>query len=205
MIRVKICGLTRERDVAAAVHAGADALGFNLATGPRRLDLERAAALVRRVPVFVTSVLVLVDAREVAIDAALRVTRAQAVQLHGDEPPELADRLRRRCLVIKAFRIGAPADLAALEGYPADAYLLDARVPGLFGGSGRSWDHALLAGVDLDRPWILAGGLGPANVREAVRRLAPYGVDTASGVESEPGIKDPRLLRDFVRAARGTA
>jgi phosphoribosylanthranilate isomerase len=201
-VRVKVCGLTRPQDVAAAVSAGVDALGFNLARGPRRIEVDFAARLVAEVPPFVTAVALFVDANEDAILDAVARTRCTAIQLHGDETPELAERLRRHMPVIKAFRIASAADLAAVRGYPADAYLLDAAVPGAHGGTGVAWNHGLLAGLDLGRPIILAGGLHPANVGQAVASVRPWAVDTASGVESAPAIKDAEAMRAFVAAAR---
>lgn len=202
-MRVKVCGFTRAEDIRAACAVGVDMIGLNLARGPRRIDLDQAAALAALVPPGVQTVALFVDAGEDAILAACARLRAGAVQLHGDEPPELAERLRRRLPVIKAFRIGAPDDLAAVAGFPADACLLDARVAGAHGGTGVAWDHGWLAGRDLGLPVILAGGLGPATVGAAVAAARPWAVDTASGVESAPGIKDPALMRAFVAAAHG--
>lgn len=203
MTRVKICGFTREDDLRAALDLGVDAVGLNLARGPRRIDLERAAALARLVPPFAATVLLFVDAAEDAILAAAARTRCSCVQLHGDEPPELAARLRARLMVVKAFRIAGPADLARTRGYPADALLLDAAVPGVLGGSGVAWDHRWLADAALDAPLILAGGLHPGNVAAAIRAARPWAVDAASGVESAPGAKDPALMAAFVAAVRG--
>lgn len=201
-MRVKVCGFTREQDVRDALGAGVDALGFNLARGPRRIDVARAAQLAALVPPLVQAVALFVDAAEDAILAAVAATRCSAVQLHGDEPPELAERLRRRVIVIKAFRIAVAADLERVRGYPADAYLLDAAVAGAHGGTGVAWDHRLLAGRELGAPLILAGGLTPANVAAAVAAVRPWAVDTASGVESAPGVKDAALMRAFVAAVR---
>lgn len=201
-MRVKVCGFTRPEDVRAALDAGVDALGLNLARGPRKIALEHAVALAALVPPLVETVALFVDAAEDAILAAVAATRCTAVQLHGDEPPELAERLRRRLPVIKAFRIAVAGDLDRIRGYPADAYLLDAAVPGSHGGTGTAWDHSLLAGRDLGVPVILAGGLTPDNVAAAIAAIRPYAVDTASGVESAPAIKDAGRMRAFVAAAR---
>lgn len=201
-VRVKVCGFTRSEDVAAALDAGVDALGLNLARGPRRIGLDRAAVLAAAIPPFAATVLLFVDADEAAMLSAAAATRAAAIQLHGDESPELAAALRRRIPVIKAFRVGSPADLQRIRGYPADAYLLDASVPGALGGTGVAWDHRWLAGADLGAPVVLAGGLTPANVAAAVAATRPWAVDTASGVESAPGLKDAALMRAFVAAAR---
>lgn len=202
-MRVKVCGFTRAQDVRDALDAGVDALGLNLARGPRRIAPDQAAALAALIPPLAQAVLLFVDADEETILAAAAATRCAALQLHGDEPPELAARLRRRLPVIKAFRIASVADLDRVPGYPADAYLLDAAVAGAHGGTGTAWDHGLLAGRDLGAPVILAGGLTPGNVAAAVAAVRPWGVDTASGVESAPGIKDAARMRAFAAAARG--
>jgi phosphoribosylanthranilate isomerase len=201
-MKIKFCGFTRDQDVRDAVVLGVDAIGLNLARGPRRISVERAAELARLVPPFVTAVALFVDADDLTILEAMRVTRCTAVQLHGDEPPELAERLRTRFPVIKAFAMRDASSLAAVAGYPADAYLLDAAVPGTSGGSGIAWDHHLLAGATLGRPVILAGGLRPANAAAAVAATRPFGVDVASGIESAPGHKDAALMRAFVAACR---
>ena len=201
-MKIKFCGFTRDEDVRAAIDLGVDAIGLNLARGPRRISLERAAELARLIPPLVTAVALFVDADDLTILAAMRATRCTAVQLHGNEPPELAERLRTRFPVIKAFAIKDAAALAAVRGYPADAYLLDAAVPGIAGGSGVAWDHHLLTGVTFDRPVILAGGLVPATVAAAVAATRPYGVDVASGIESAPGLKDVERMRAFMVACR---
>ncbi len=202
--RIKLCGFTRATDVRAAVELGVDLIGLNLARGPRKIGLDQAAALAREIPPGVTAVALFVDADEETILTALSATRCTVVQLHGRESPELAERLARRVPVIRAASISSRADLEALRGYPADALLLDAAVPGQHGGTGTTWDLGLLAGVDLGRPIYLAGGLGPANVAAVVAAASPFGVDAASGVESTPGRKDPAKMSAFVHAVRGT-
>lgn len=200
--RVKICGLTRAEDVRACLAAGVDLIGLNLARGPRRIAVEQAAVLAAMVPPGVGVVALFVDAAEEAVLAAAAALRASAIQLHGDEPPELADRLRRRFPVIKAFRIAGRDDLIASDGYPADAYLLDAAVAGAHGGTGVSWEHGWLQDARPSAPVILAGGLRPGNVADAVRAVRPWAVDTASGVESSPGVKDAALVAAFAANAR---
>jgi phosphoribosylanthranilate isomerase len=202
-MRVKVCGFTRSEDIRAALEAGVDAVGLNLARGPRRIPLDQAAMLAALVPPMVQTVALFVDSDETTILAALAATRCSVVQLHGDEPPELAERLRRRVPVIKAFRIANREDLNRVADYPADAVLLDAAVAGAHGGTGRAWDHGLLAGIEMRCPLILAGGLDPDNVAAAIAATRPWAVDTASGVESAPGIKDAVRMRAFVIAARG--
>lgn len=198
--RVKYCGFTRPRDVEAAIAAGVDAIGLNVARGPRRIAADRAAVLAAQCPPYVTAVLLTVDADEATILDLLRTTRCTAVQLHGDETPELAERLRRRVPVTKAFAIASFADLAVIRGYPADSYLLDTKVPGQAGGTGQAWDWSLLTGLDLGAPIVLAGGLTAANVATAIAAVRPYAVDTASGIEDAPGHKDPTLIAAFLAA-----
>ena len=205
-VHVKVCGFTRPGDVTAAVEAGVDCFGFNLAKGPRRLDLERAAALAALVPTDRSRVALFIDADEDAIQRAMAATGCDTVQLHGDAPPEMAASLAGRYRVFRAFRIRDAASLKAVVGYPAHVYLLDAWVPGAEGGTGETWDHSLLAGRDLGRPLMLAGGLTPDNVAEAVATVRPWGVDTASGVEGdEPGLKDHAKVRAYVEKARRAA
>jgi phosphoribosylanthranilate isomerase len=201
MIRVKICGITRPEDAQAAADAGADAIGLVFAESPRRISPERAAEVLAALPPFVTPVALFVNETAHRIRALCRDLALRTVQLHGDEPPELAAELADLC-VLKAFRIGSRDDLAAAQGYPADAYLLDSRVPGRPGGTGTAFDWSLLQGTTWHRPVILAGGLTPANVADGIRQVRPYGVDTSSGVESEPGIKDAAQVRAFVARAR---
>jgi phosphoribosylanthranilate isomerase len=198
--RIKFCGFTRAQDVRSAVAAGVHALGFNLARGPRRISIDQAVELSRLVPPLVATVALFVDADEATMLDAVSRLRAAAVQLHGNEPPELAERLRRHCQVIKAFAISDRASLERIRGYPADAYLLDTAQPGLSGGTGLVWDHNLLAERPLGARLILAGGLTAANVAAAIREVKPYAVDVSSGIESSPGIKDLQRMHEFIAA-----
>jgi phosphoribosylanthranilate isomerase len=201
MTRVKICGITCPADARAAVAAGADALGFVFAAGtPRRLSLEGAAGIVAELPPFVTPVGVFLDQPRDEIVAAVTRCRLQAVQLHGQEPAELARSLP--VAVIKAVRVRDRQSLAPLASYPAQAFLLDAYVEGIPGGTGVPLPWELVAGVPAAAPLILAGGLTPENVAEAIRRVRPYGVDVSSGVEQAPGRKDHRKLKEFIAHVR---
>jgi len=201
--RVKICGLTRVEDLRACVQAGADAVGLNLAAGPRRIAPEQAAELAHGLPDTVTAVLLVMDRSPDEVRDLLETVPAQAVQLHGVEPPAVAATLREHLPVIKAFRVRDAASLDAIADYPCDIALLDAWVPGVAGGTSTGWDHRLLAGREFGKPVMLAGGLRPANVGEAVAATGAWAVDTASGVESSPGIKDAAAIAAFVAAARG--
>ncbi len=199
--KVKFCGFTHPDDLRAALDLGVDAIGLNLARGPRKVTVEQAAALARLVPPFTPTVALFVDADEATICTAMQAT---VVQLHGAEPPELAERLRARFPVIKAFAVRDAASLVAVVGYPADAYLLDAAVLGQVGGTGIGWDHRLVTGLHFDRPWMLAGGLKPENAAAAVATGA-WALDVASGIESLPGRKDAMRMAAFMRAVRGSA
>ena len=201
MIRVKICGITSPRDAASAAAAGADAIGLVFADSPRRVSPAQAAAILADLPPFVTPVALFVDDSPDRIRRICRPLHIRTVQLHGDEPPAAAEQLGGFC-VIKAFRVGTEADLAAMTGYPSDACLLDSCVAGRAGGTGVAFDWQLAAKASRQRPLILAGGLNPENVAEAVRVVRPYAVDVSSGVETAPGRKDLRRMEAFVAAAR---
>ncbi len=201
--RVKICGVTRLEDALQAARLGADALGFNFWPGSKRFLAPAAArAIVDRLPPFVTPVGVFVNQPEEAIRRAAEESGVRVLQLHGDEPPELCRRLPLP--VVKAVRVVARLSLQALAAYPVAALLLDAPSAG-FGGSGATFDWSLAEGVAGLAPLILAGGLDPENVAAAVRRVRPYAVDVASGVESAPGVKDAVRMARFIAAAREVA
>lgn len=203
-VKVKICGLTRAVDAQAAVEAGADALGFVFyERSARYLSAAQAAAIIGELPPFVARVGVFVNAlepflREVAAECGL-----DTLQLHGDESPEFCRRLQP-WKIIKAFRMHNREALRRLPEYRGLAWLLDSYVPGQMGGSGARFDWDLAGeAAKLGGKIILAGGLTPENVAEAVRRVRPYAVDVSSGVESAPGKKDPHKIRDFIQAAQG--
>ena len=205
--RVKICGITNLADALAALAAGADALGFVFVPGtPRFVTAETASTIIEGLPPFICTVGLFVDAIPEFVDSHLSISRVQAAQLHGDEIPQVAAALRDRVRVIKAFRVRGPETIALLDAFreSADAYLLDAFVPGAHGGTGArfDWDLAIRA-RSAARPLVLAGGLKPENVAEAVARVRPAAVDVSSGVESSPGRKDPAKTRDFIQAAKG--
>jgi phosphoribosylanthranilate isomerase len=197
--RVKICGITSADDAAAAVEAGADALGFVFVPGtPRLVHLDVAERIVRDLPPFVTTVGVFVDQ---SLEDLLRIAdrcHLRAVQLHGSEPDAYC-----RCIpltVIKAIRVRDVQDLGSIATYPAHAFLLDAFVEGQAGGTGTpiSWDVTRQAKGKA--PIILSGGLRPDTVGLAIRLVRPYGVDVSSGVERSPGRKDHKKVREFLAA-----
>ncbi|MDE2970857.1 MAG: phosphoribosylanthranilate isomerase [Acidobacteriota bacterium] len=198
-VRIKICGITNEADAAAAVRAGADALGFIFYRGsPRCVAPERAAEIVAGLPPFVVPVGVFVNAAAGDIDGICEAAGIRVVQLHGDEPPGFCEALARP--VIKAFRVRDASWTADAAAYPVGAVLLDTFAEDRYGGTGTTFDWRFVE--DSPHRVILSGGLNPDNVAEAVRNVRPYGVDTGSGVEREPGRKDHSKIRAFVEAAR---
>lgn len=203
--RVKICGITRIEDAEAAARAGADAIGlvFDPAS-PRCVDLEQARAIAQAVPPFVTVVGLFVDAAPERVREVLNWVGLDLLQFHGTESPEQCRQYARR--YIKAIRMRPEVDLLGEARRYADAagILLDSFVPGVSGGSGRTFDWTRVP-RDLGRPLILAGGLAPHNVAEAIRRVRPYAVDVSSGVERSPGVKDPDKIAAFLEAVRDAA
>ena len=204
-VRVKICGITNLEDARVAVEAGADALGFIFfGQSPRNVSAAEAKRIIEQLPPFVARVGVFVNESVETILRIAQETGIDTVQLHGDESAELCGKVARENLrVIKAFRIKDGSSLAALKDYRAAAFLLDSYVPGQLGGTGAkfNWDLAVQA-AGLGTPIILAGGLVPENVGDAVSKVGPYGVDVSSGVESAPGKKDHAKVRGFIAAAK---
>jgi phosphoribosylanthranilate isomerase len=198
-VRVKICGVTSPEDAVAAERAGADAIGMILHGASRRLvDLRRAAEIVAPLGPFVSRVGVVVDAPASFVHEAIDLLRLDVVQFHGDEGEDEVASYRARVRCIKAVSFGPGLDLRALQRFPADAILVDGLRPG--SGEPFAWEQAG-ALASLSR-WVLAGGLTPSTVADAVRRLGPYGVDVASGVERAPGVKDHDAVARFVAAAK---
>lgn len=195
---VKICGITNEEDALLATALGADALGFVFAPSPRQVHPETARDIVRRLPRDVGTVGVFRDERPERILEIVNRVGLHGVQLHGREPTSEVRWVRERVpFVIQGFAAGDPA-IAQTAGGPADVVLVDAPNP----GSGQVFDWSLAEGVPGGVRLLLAGGLTPTNVGEAIRRVRPWGVDVSSGVEASPGRKDPVKLRRFVEAAR---
>lgn len=208
-IAVKVCGLATPAAVAAAAEAGAAYVGFVFfPASPRAVTPAEARAAAVEAPPGVVKVALFVDPDDDALDAALDAVALDMIQLHGRESPERVAEVRSRAglPVMKAIGVREAADLDALAAYPAaDQILVDAKAPdgaARPGGHGAAFDWTLLAGRRWAVPWMLAGGLTPANVATAVRRTGARQVDVSSGVESAPGVKDPALMRAFVEAAR---
>ena len=206
---IKICGVTDAAAIDAAVAARADYVGLNFcARSPRFVSAADAAALAARSGHAIRRVGVFVDADDATLAEAVAAGRLDAIQLHGDEPPERAAEVRARfgLPVWKVLAVASAADIARAGAYagPADFILFDAKTPAgsLPGGMGLVFDWSLLAGYRGRLPWGLAGGLTPDNVGEAVRISGASLVDTSSGVESAPGVKDVDRIAAFCKAAR---
>jgi phosphoribosylanthranilate isomerase len=202
-VKIKICGITSYEDARLALDAGCDGLGFNFyPASPRYVEPRRAREIIRKLPPLVVTVGLFVNGSDPrSVSTRARAAGVAVLQLHGDESPEFCRRLARFPL-IKALRIGAGFSAAGLADYPVQAVLLDSRDPNLFGGTGRPFDWRLAASVKELRPVILAGGLRPDNVADAIRAVRPYGVDVSSGVEESPGKKDRRKLAAFIEEVR---
>lgn len=206
-VRVKICGITNREDALNAVASGVDALGFNTWPGtPRMIDLHGAAEWMRRLPPFISRVALLVNASLEEARAVAALPYIDAVQLHGSESPEYCQvLLESGKQVIKALRMKSESDVRGLQLYEGCRFLIDAHVPGQFGGTGVEADLKLVklfCECYPGEPLILAGGLRPDNVGRIIRETRPYAVDTSSGVEAAPGKKSVELMRSFCAAVR---
>jgi phosphoribosylanthranilate isomerase len=213
MTRVKICGITRPRDAVLCAEAGADAIGLVFARSPRQVSVRQARQIVSELPPFVSAVGVFVNARASTIIRTAAELGLSEVQLHGEESPDLLSDLGG-LRVIRAMRVRNKLFLDELQRFAKTGIggvLLDAFSPAARGGSGRRFDLDLVTGardagaLDGAPPIILAGGLTPQNVRAAIRRLRPWGVDVSSGVESEPGIKSAEKVSRFIAAVRSAS
>lgn len=202
VVRVKICGITCLEDALAAANFGADAVGFVFAASPRQVAPESVRAIVSQLPPFVTIVGVFVNESVSRIQELRSFCGLDLVQLHGNETEEMVAQLGPR--VIKAVRVGwdVPADV---DAYGNATLLLDTYSAAAVGGTGKSFDWSLAVGVAKKRPILLAGGLTPENVTQAIKMVRPYGVDVSSGVEIGPGSKDHAKIEQFIRAAKTVA
>jgi phosphoribosylanthranilate isomerase len=202
-VRIKICGITRIEDALAAIAAGADALGFVFyARSPRAVTPAQASAIIAALPPFVTTVGLFVDMSRAELTRLLSEVPLDLLQFHGDEGPDDCAGYGRP--YIKALRVKAGDDVAAaIARYPAaSGILLDTFVAGTPGGTGEAFDWSLVP-QDAAKPLILAGGLTPENVADAVRQVRPYAVDVSGGVEASKGIKDAAKIQAFIQQARG--
>ncbi len=203
-----MCGVTRMEDVQTAIDAGVDALGFIFyKKSPRNIDPDSAVEILNQLPPFISSVGVFVNKEKSEAEDIIHYCHLSHVQLHGKESPKYCERLGRLaspCRIIKAFRVSESLsrdDIAPYDSY-VQGYLLDSFQKGKVGGTGRTFDWSTIEQLQLQKPFILAGGLDPETVTEALGQTSPFAVDVNSGVEIQPGIKDPQLITNFVEAVR---
>ena len=199
--RIKICGMTNLEDALCAVAAGADALGFVFyEKSPRYVSPEQVREIVSALPPFVSTVGLFVNAAPEMILQTMEMARLNVIQLHGDELPEAC------CFdsypVIKAVRVKNADSLVGVDKYNVSAILLDAWNDQQYGGTGESFDWQLAKKLTGRLPLILAGGLNPDNVAQAIQVVNPYAVDVSSGVEEQPGRKDYKKVREFIQQVR---
>ena len=192
MFRVKVCGVTRIEDALMAEKLGAQAVGFVFTASPRKISPDKARLIARSLPNSLLKVGVFWDEDDKEIEEIVSFVGLDAVQIHGEKSFSKSE-----VKFIKAFKVEDKIELDEVLSYKADAYLFDSG-----GGQGITFDWELVRGWKLPAPIILAGGLTPQNVEEAIRRVRPSGVDVSSGVEKAPGIKDISKMRDFLRRAK---
>ncbi len=207
-MRVKFCGITRIEDAREAARLGAWAIGLiHHDPSPRRVDAEAAAEIGAELRRRLEVVGVFVNPTLQELVAAAENESLTMLQLHGEEGPAFCQEAARRtgCRVMKAFRVRSGAEVPAAEAFRTDLHLFDAYRPGTRGGTGESFDWELLTARSSAVPFVLSGGLGPENVANAVAVARPYAVDVATGVESEPGIKDHALMESFFERAQPAA
>jgi phosphoribosylanthranilate isomerase len=211
MTRVKICGVQSLEDALACVSAGADAIGMlvDVKISPRCISTAKAKTIVAGLPPFVTGVIVMMPASAEDVAEAGRIIRPGAIQLHGEEPPEMLRQIKSRlpwARLIKTIHVGAGGEIEKAKAYEgsADALLLDTLSPS-YGGTGTVHDWATSAEIikAIDMPVMLAGGLSPANVAEAVSKARPFAVDVSSGVENGHRRKDLKKVKEFIARAKG--
>jgi len=201
--RIKVCGITTQEDARSAVAAGADALGFIFVErSPRVITPEMVRAITGQLPPFVNSIGVFLDEEREVVEEIVSYCRLSMVQLHGAETPEYCKNLS--CRVIKSFSMhpGSDSDELAVYAEVVSGFLLDTYHKDLSGGTGMVFDWKLVAQVKPPGPVILAGGMNPENVGEAIRQVKPFAVDVNSGVEYQPGRKDPDKLKNFAHEVR---
>ncbi|HCJ66051.1 MAG TPA: phosphoribosylanthranilate isomerase [Elusimicrobia bacterium] len=214
MIKIKICGITNDKDALWATNLGADYLGFNFyRESPRKISPELAKKIIAKLPPFVSAVGVFVNEEMKTVLKIVKKCNLSLVQLHGEEMPEYCEQLRSqmpdpRCRIIKAFRVKEEKSLEVIPQYleKVDYFLLDTYVEGVEGGTGvpmsrDNWDLAVKV-KEYGKPIFLAGGLSAENVQEAIRKVQPYAVDVASGVERLPRRKDYEKMKNFIQAVK---
>lgn len=203
-VSVKICGVKNQADAIVAIECGADALGFNLFPGSKRyIQWRKEAAWIHELPADVSRIAVLVNSPLDEARRLLEMDLFDGLQLHGQESREFCESLTEyRKPVLKAIRLTTVELLERVRGYPVFGFLIDSYRESGFGGTGERFNWTLLKGVKFEKPFIVAGGLTPENVAEAIRVMRPYAVDVATGVENREGLKDKQKMQDFVIAVR---
>jgi len=200
-IKVKICGMTQLKDALFAVEQGVDAVGFIFyKKSPRAVTMKTVREIIKKLPPLVETVGVFVNESAERVNKMADYCGLDLVQLHGEESPAFCRKIRRR--VIKAFRVKDLQSIKQLSKFPVSGFLLDTFSDNLHGGTGKTFDWNLALPAKKIGPVILAGGLTPSNIRQAVRRVRPYGVDVCSGVEKSSGIKDLEKVRAFLKNIR---
>ena len=200
-IKVKVCGTTSLKDALLAVDNGADAVGFIFyKMSPRNVSQKDAKEIIAELPPFIETVGVFVNETSDKVNRIAEQCRLTAVQLHGEESPALCRRVKRK--IIKAFRVKNASSLKNISAYDVSGFLLDSYNDESRGGTGQLFDWNLALRVKKQGPVILAGGLNPYNVYTAIHRVQPYGVDVCSGVESSPGVKESKKIKEFIKSVR---
>lgn len=200
-VKVKVCGMTSLKDALVAVEEGADAVGFIFYNkSPRSVTMKTVREIILELPPFVDTVGVFVNETAEQINKIADSCNLDMIQLHGDESPTFCKKIRRR--VVKAFRVKDMQSVKKLSSYHVSGFLLDTFSKDLHGGTGKVFDWNLALPAKKFGPVIMAGGLTPNNVQQAIRQVRPYGVDVCSGVESEPGIKDHKKIKAFLKNAK---
>ena len=204
MVKVKICGMMDLRDALKAAELGADMVGFVFfEKSPRRMDPDTARVIIEDLPNELLKVGLFLDQPVGEVRETAKKCHLDIIQLHGGESDAYCGELKKYFKIIKSFRVKDEESLGNAEHYEnADYYLFDKYVKGTPGGTGKTFDWSLLAGKSFSKPFFLAGGLNPGNVAEAIKKVAPYAVDIASGVEKSPGKKEYKLLKEFIKNAK---
>lgn len=203
MTQIKICGITNAQDAINASRLNVDMLGFVFYKKSKRyVESKAAGEIVKKLPPSIKKVGVFVDEKPGRVRAIAEELSLDMLQFHGDETPKYCDSFEDRYKVIKAFRIRDKKDLSKINDYDTDFYLLDTYEERSAGGTGKAFDWKILKDFEILQPIILAGGLTPKNVAGAIEELSPYGVDVSTGVETRPGEKDLRLMKEFINNAR---
>jgi phosphoribosylanthranilate isomerase len=198
-VRVKICGVRTLEEAQEAIACGADALGFNFwQKSTRYIESQNAREIIQQLPIFTHCVGVFVNESPARIMQIIEQTKINVVQLHGDEEPEFCTQIGS-VKIIKAFRVGEDFNIKEMKKYPADAFLLDSKVKGEYGGTGKRFDWRIALEAKSMAPIILAGGINIENVAEAIDYVRPFAIDVCSGVEVEPGKKDLQKLKEFMQ------